>query len=270
MKKFEEEEERSIEDLLEQAQLSEHITSRRINKPLWEAIKQAYEERPTIDNIIKRTKVGQRMAMRAVNKGWADLGFPPLGESKKTRRKSRAELDDFEEAHRKLLAKLPDDTEKNLATKIAISTTLKIARINHIAVTKALEKAQSGEDVVGEITPQSISQLTKAAADVTNALRRTLEVEKLQAGESDDEYWRVVGPMLDSCNLQELQMIHRLGRLPMRVLDHRATLSAVLSDDEPIDVEYTEHGRGNGAAEARMEVPEEETEETSGGPEEGG
>ena len=188
--------------------------NRRITRPLYAAMKEAYLARPKIEYVARTCGVGLRMARRAVRQGWDDMNLPPLEQAVREELKHQGANGGQGPTTSGDLALQPASADVLMRSATAMGQMLEQC------TNQILGRMQNGEGLLDEeISLEMISRLVRANNTCSELLRRSLELQEHEQNKPHESDGVRIGMLLDRCTNEELEHIAETGELPARLID---------------------------------------------------
>lgn len=206
----------------------------RIDKDKYSRMLDAWREKPTMANVMRKANVGERLARKAIYKGWPELNLRRLVDFGKDQEliyeemaRSRARTTHSQEAQTEAAKQA---AEEALALQQAMANTLKagslfgniIDKVNRGVETgriliEGLEENDKGE-LVGQLDARMFQALTKGAHTLAAAVNKIVETERLRTGAPEESLGIEVGLLLSKCDPAELMALAQDGKIPDRLV----------------------------------------------------
>lgn len=216
----------------------------RVTRQVWEKMRVAYQERPTIRHVQITAGVGRKMAKRAVEEGWQELGLAPFAKLELGKRGNQSIAREMEvlrgnwedegsgekEAARQA-------AEEAMAARLSMESAMTTMKANLAMATELLAKLERNEiGLKGDITPRILLQLTKSMDAATQIVHRAMDIERKRLGEPEQVLGIQIGMMLETLTEVELRQIYETGEIPFRILSqHPARVLEASVEDAPVE-----------------------------------
>ncbi len=225
----------------------------RVNRDKWTQMLEAWRERQTIVHVMRKADVGERLAKRAIYKGWPELGFAPLYEIGRSQDRvyeamaaSRVRNDLSEVAQDEGARQA---AEEALACREALRNTIKAGEVFGKVLDKIHRGFETGRvmlkglsinkdgEVEGEIDQNTLMSLCRGAQNLTAAVQKIMEAERMRTGNPEEAVGSQIGVLIDKCSPEEIRVIATTGKIPGRLLTLGSTpaSSSVFEEGEGLE-----------------------------------
>jgi hypothetical protein len=195
----------------------------RIDGEKWAKMLQAYSQKPTKANVMLVADVGEKLADRAIHRGWPELGLLPFKEIVQDQQAIYSAMGAYRKRSLAVSLARVEGTRQMAQEGLAIETALvnatRAGELLERVLDQVLQGVSAGKIKIPEILDEKyLMALARSAQSVSAAVEKAIASRKLHGLKPQDPVGKEITELLSRCTPEELEEVRTTGTMPRRLL----------------------------------------------------